>query len=178
MMQGDVWVVSNGQGLADSTILLLRLRHRRSGESSDHGGAALLRAPSGSLFKGLRVLLADGDDVNRAVTQKLLEKLGCRVTSVSTGFQCLNLLGGAAASSPFDLVLLDVLLRDMDGFHLTARIHKLRSSSWSPLIVALTASSQEALWERCVHSGMHGLIQKPVMLQAMADELCRVLRIT
>ncbi|CAA6655477.1 unnamed protein product [Spirodela intermedia] len=154
MMQGEIWDVSNAQELADSTILLL----------------LPLQRPEGPARRRRRR--------QPAVTQKLLEKLGCRVSSVSTGFQCLSLLGGGAASSPFDLVLLDVLLRDMDGFHLAARIHKLRSGSWSPIIVALTASSQEALWERCLHSGMHGLIQKPVMLQAMADELCRVLRIT
>uniref|UniRef100_A0A1D1YUD1 Ethylene receptor n=1 Tax=Anthurium amnicola TaxID=1678845 RepID=A0A1D1YUD1_9ARAE len=176
LMQGNIFAVSNSQGLADSMILLLRFQLQLTGKFSEPGGSlGHSRPPSSSLFKGLRVLLADDDDVNRAVTQKLLEKLGCLVSPVSSGHQCLSSLG--ASNTPFDLVLLDIHMHDMDGFHVAIRIRKFKSGNW-PLIVALTASSQEDVWERCLQSGMHGLIQKPVMLQGMADELCRVLHNT
>ncbi|KAJ9547588.1 LOW QUALITY PROTEIN: hypothetical protein OSB04_020131 [Centaurea solstitialis] len=94
MMQGNIWVVPNPIGFDQSMSLVLRFQLRPSimiavsetGESSDH------HSQSNSIFRGLQVLLADEDDVNRAVTRKLLEKLGCVVTTVTSGFNCLTAL--------------------------------------------------------------------------------------
>lgn len=126
-------------------------------------------------FKGLRVLLADDDAVNRVVTQKLLEKLGCQVSAVSSGIQCLSSLGNWGTS--LQLVILDLHMPNMDGFEVAMRIRKFRSRCW-PLIVALTASAEDDVWERCLQAGMNGLIRKPVNLKAMGDELLRVLQNT
>ena len=59
---------------------------------------------SNSQFRGLKVVLADDDDVNRTVTKKLLEKLGCQVTAVSSGFECLGAISGSGNS--FKIILL------------------------------------------------------------------------
>lgn len=175
-MQGNIWAVSNSQGIADSMTLLLRFQLQPPGHVSEPGGSSgRHQQPFSSLFKGLRVLLADDNDTNRAVTQKLLERLGCHVSSVSSGSQCLSSLG--TSNTPFDLVVLDVHMHNTDGFDLASRVRKFRSGNW-PLIVALAASSQESIWEKCLQSGMHGLIQKPITLQGMADELRRILRST
>nr|CAD1818850.1 unnamed protein product [Ananas comosus var. bracteatus] len=129
-------------------------------------------------FKGLRVLLADNDDVNRAVTRKLLEKLGCRVCSVSSGIECIQRLSSLGTSNtPFQIVIFDLNSNRMDGFEVAIRIRKFRSGCW-PLVVGLTASAEESVWENCLQSGMNGLIRKPVTLQAMGDELYRVLQNT
>jgi ethylene receptor len=172
-MQGNIWVVPNHQGLAQSMGLVLRFQLRPSiavaipepGESSEH-------THSNSLFRGVQVLLVDDDNVNRAVTRKLLEKLGCTVTSVSSGFECLSAIGPSGSS--FQIVLLDLHMPELDGFEVAMRIRKYRSHSW-PLIVALTASADEDVWERCMHIGMNGIIRKPVLLQGIASELRRVL---
>ncbi|RRT49330.1 hypothetical protein B296_00052491 [Ensete ventricosum] len=136
------------------------------------GSFELHSASSTPNFKGLRVLLAESDDINRAVTRKLLEKLGCRVSSVTSGIQCLSSFG--APVTPFQLIILDLHMPQMDGFEVAMRIRKFRSRSW-PLIVALTASAEADIWEKCLQSGMNGLIRKPVTLQSMGDELYRVL---
>ncbi|MQM08459.1 hypothetical protein Taro_041318 [Colocasia esculenta] len=175
MMQGNIWVPKS-QGLADSMILLLPFQVQTAGRVSEPGGSSgHVHAPSSTLFKGLRALLVEEDNMNRAVTQKLLEKLGFHVSAVSSGLECLSSLGTSVI--PFDLVLLDIHMQDMDGFQVAMRIRKFRSQNW-PLIVALSASTRENVWERCLQSGMHGLIQKPVMLQGIADELSRVLHNT
>ncbi|KAG8658602.1 ethylene receptor 2 [Manihot esculenta] len=173
LMHGKIWAVPNSQGFPQSMGLILRFQLRpslsiaisESGESSEH-------PHSNSLFRGLQVLLADADDVNRAVTRRLIEKLGCCVTTVSSGFECLSIIG--PTTSTFQVVLLDLQMPELDGFEVASRIRKFRSRSW-PLIVALTASADELLWERCSQIGINGVIQKPLMLQGIANELQRVL---
>ncbi|KAL5701987.1 CUGBP Elav-like member 2 [Ranunculus cassubicifolius] len=172
-MQGHIWVVPNSQGRTQSMAVVLRLQLPHSISGIFDPGESSEPPPSDSLFRGLQVLLADEDTINRAVTRKLLERLGCKVTSVPSGFQCLSALG--PAGTPFHLVLLDLHLSDMDGFEVAMRIRKFRSRSW-PLIVALTASGDEELLERCRQMGINGVIRKPVLLNGIAEELRRVLQ--
>lgn len=85
MMQGNIWISNNSLGLVLGMTLLLKFQ-----TGSSHG--RFIYAPkdfSNSQFRGLNVVLADDDDVNRTVTKKLLENLGCQVTAVSSGFECL-----------------------------------------------------------------------------------------
>lgn len=172
-MQGNIWVIPHPQGFAQSMALVLRFRLQPSiaisisepGESSEH-------PHSNSLLRGLQVLLADDDNVNRTVTRKLLEKLGCVVTAVSSGFECLGVISPAGSS--IQIVLLDLQMPELDGYEVAMRIRKFRSQSW-PLIIALTASADEDVWEKCMHVGMNGIIRKPVLLPGIASELRRVL---
>lgn len=175
MMQGNIWISPNPVGLAQSMTLVLRFQTRPSfgrgifvpGNSRDQQ-----QPRSNPPFRGLRVILADDDDVNRTVTKKLLEKLGCQVLAVSSGFECLTAV--TSAENACRVVLLDIHMPEMDGFEVAMRIRKFRSRSW-PLIIAVTASAEEHVWERCLQMGMNGLIRKPVLLQGLADELQRVL---
>ncbi|XP_052186373.1 protein EIN4-like isoform X2 [Diospyros lotus] len=173
MMQGNIWVSSNFQGHTQSMTLVLRLPIQPSQRAIFEQGNLLEQPKSNSMFRGLKVILADDDDVNRTVTKKLLEKLGCRVSAVSSGFECLSALGPTGNS--FQVVVLDLQMPEMDGFEVAIRIRKFRSHNW-PLIIALTASAEENVWERCLQTGMNGVIRKPVLLQGMADELRRVLQ--
>ncbi|XP_022873756.1 protein EIN4-like [Olea europaea var. sylvestris] len=172
-MQGDIWVIPNPEGFDQSIALVLRFQTRPSilTNSSEHGGPSE-HLHSDSLLSGLKVLLVDGDNVNRAVTRKLLEKLGCVVSAVSSGYGCLSTLGPVV--NKYQIVLLDLHMPDLDGFEVTMRIRKFRSRSW-PLIIALTASDDEDMRERCMQIGMNGVIQKPGSLQGIAGEIKRVL---
>ncbi|KAF7012799.1 unnamed protein product [Triticum aestivum] len=173
MMNGNIWSVSDPEGLRETVMLALQFQVQHvtpvSGASSD-----LYRLSPIPNFNGLHVLLVDGDDTNRAVTHKLLEKLGCRVFSVSSGIQCMTSFAGGESS--FQLVLLDLTMHTMDGFEVALAIRKFRSNSWPPLIVALAASSDDNVRDRCQRSGINGLLQKPVTLAALGDELYRVLQ--
>ncbi|VAH24133.1 unnamed protein product [Triticum turgidum subsp. durum] len=173
MMNGNIWSVSDPEGLRETVMLALQFQMQHvtpvSGASSD-----LYRLSPIPNFNGLHVLLVDGDDTNRAVTHKLLEKLGCRVFSVSSGIQCMTSFAGGESS--FQLVLLDLTMHTMDGFEVALAIRKFRSNSWPPLIVALAASSDDNVRDRCQRSGINGLLQKPVTLAALGDEVYRVLQ--
>ncbi|KAJ6422782.1 hypothetical protein OIU84_027705 [Salix udensis] len=96
-----------------------------------------------------------------------------QVTAVSSGSECLSAL--SSAENSVRLVVLDIQMPEMDGFEVATRIRKVRSRSW-PLIIAVTASAEDNVWERCLQMGMNGMIRKPVLLQGMADELQRVLQ--
>ena len=85
------------------------------------------------------------DDVNRTVTKKMLEKLGWRVSDVASWFEYLIALGPTGNS--FQVIVLDLQMPEMDGFEVAMRIRK-------PLIIALTASAEEHVWERCLQMGM------------------------
>ncbi|KAF6153237.1 hypothetical protein GIB67_036583, partial [Kingdonia uniflora] len=175
MMHGNISVTQNTRGQAQSMAVVLRFKLQSSVESGGifEAGGSFDNPPSNSLFRGLQVILADDDNVNRAVTCKLLEKLGCHVTSVSSGFECLNSLGPSGTS--FHVVLLDLYMADMDGFDVALRIRKFRSRSW-PLIVALTANADDDVLERCLKMGMNGVIRKPIVIHEIADELGRLLQ--
>ncbi|KAF8650236.1 hypothetical protein HU200_063991 [Digitaria exilis] len=170
MMNGNIWSVSDSKSIGETIMLVLQFQLQPvtpvSGASSD-----LYRAIPN--FKGLGVLLADSDDTNRAVTHRLLEKLGCRVLSVASGIQCMN---SFAAETSFQMVIIDLAMQTMDGFEVALAIRKFSSNSWLPLIVALAARTDDNVRDRCQRSGINGLIQKPVTLAALGDELYRVLQ--
>ncbi|KAK7278241.1 hypothetical protein RJT34_23267 [Clitoria ternatea] len=169
MMQGNIWISPNSQGFVQGMTLLLKFQTGPSLEKA-------IFAPkdySNSQFRGLKVVLADEDGVNRTVTKKLLEKLGCQVTAVSSGFECLGAISGSGNS--FRIILLDLHIPEMDGFEVAKRIRKFHSRSW-PLIIALIASAEEQVKEKCLLAGMNGMIQKPVILHQIADELRTVLQ--
>ncbi|GER56157.1 ethylene receptor [Striga asiatica] len=173
LMQGDMWVVSNPEGFDQSMALLLRLQLRPSISTTAISENLCESSNSNSFFQGLKVVLAEADDVNRAVTRKLLEKLGCSVMVVGSGFECLSALG--PATSLCQVVLLDLHLPDLDGLEVTLRIRKLRSRNYGPLIVGLTSSDGEDIRERCLGIGMNGVIRKPGTFQEIGCELTRVL---
>ncbi|VVA98605.1 unnamed protein product [Arabis nemorensis] len=177
LIQGNISVVPGLDGSPETMSLLLRFRRRLS--ISIHGSGES-PAPdhhthphSSSLLRGLQVLLVDTNDSNRAVTRKLLEKLGCSVTAVSSGFDCLTAIApsSSSSSSSFQVVVLDLQMAEMDGYEVALRI---RSRSW-PLIVAMTVSLDEEMWDKCVQIGINGVVRKPVVLRAMESELRRVL---
>lgn len=176
MMRGNIWAVPISQGIAESITLVIQFQLQPLTPVSDVGEASgLYRTSSLPNFKGLRVLLADNDDINRAVTRKLLEKLGCFVTSVASGIECLNSFGTAA--TPFQVVIMDLDMPKVDVLDVAMRIRKSRSRCW-PSIVALTASTEDDVRGKCLQSGMNAVIRKPVTLQAMGEELYRVLQNT
>lgn len=173
-MQGNIWIDSNSQGVLEKMTLVLRFNMQPAwGRALLPQDNVLERQNLSSQFRNLRVVVADDDDVNRIVTKKLLEKLGCLVTAVSSGFECLNCMSNAENS--FRAVILDLHLHDIDGFEVTMRIRKFRSRNW-PIIIALTASAEEQIRDKCIQMGMNGVIRKPVVLQGMADELRRHLQ--
>ena len=107
----------------------------------------------------LNVLLAEDNLVNQTLAVRLLEKRGYEVRVVSNGQEAVE----AAATSTFDLILMDVQMPILDGLEATARIRKdEQARAVRTPIVAMTAHAMRGDRERCLESGMDGYVTKPV----------------
>jgi CheY-like chemotaxis protein len=90
---------------------------------------------------------------------RLLEKRGHRVTVAANGREAV----AAVRREPFDLVLMDVQMPEMDGFEATAAIRQAEVSTGAHLpVFAMTAHTMKGDAERCLAAGMDGHLPKPV----------------
>jgi len=118
--------------------------------------------------RALRVLLAEDNVVNQRVAVRLLESVGHAVTVANHGGEALD----ALARAPFDLVLMDVQMPEMDGFEATRAIRERESGGGRRTkIVAMTAHAMKGDRELCLAAGMDDYVSKPVQ----KGELARVL---
>ena len=109
--------------------------------------------------RSLSVLVVEDTPAIRRMIISFLRQRGHRVTSVASGREALEHL----AAGPFDAVLMDIELPDMDGCQASAAIRRLEgpSASQTP-IIALTAHTGEGVWRRCLEAGMNAYVAKPI----------------
>ena len=119
---------------------------------------------------GRRLLLADDNAISQQVAREILERAGAAVTVAATGRQAVDCV--RAAAQPFDAVLLDVQMPDMDGFAATAAIRALPCGRHLP-IIAMTASALPADRQRCLDNGMDAHVPKPLDLPQLFATLAR-----
>jgi signal transduction histidine kinase/ligand-binding sensor domain-containing protein/CheY-like chemotaxis protein len=106
-----------------------------------------------------RILMAEDNPINQVVAMRLLEKRGHRVTLAANGLEAV----AAAAREPFDLVLMDVQMPEMDGMEATATIRRAEAATGRHLpIFAMTAHAMKGDAERCCAAGMDGYLPKPI----------------
>jgi CheY-like chemotaxis protein len=123
---------------------------------------------AGALPPGLRILLAEDNLINQEVLRRLLESLGYTPDIVANGAQAL----GAVSQQPYDVVLMDIQMPELDGEAATRRIRAL-SGIMQPRIIALTASALRGDRERYLAAGMDDYLSKPVQRDELRDILVR-----
>ena len=137
---------------------------------------AKLEVPEYS-FKGLRMLVVDDLDVNRAIVTRSLESEGVTVHAVSSGALALQWLEDkGVAGKPCDLVVLDALMPDMDGFELAQRILGLPHCGSVPLVM-LSSSGARSDAQRSREAGITAYLAKPVSRVELHQVLARVLHL-
>jgi signal transduction histidine kinase/CheY-like chemotaxis protein/pSer/pThr/pTyr-binding forkhead associated (FHA) protein/HPt (histidine-containing phosphotransfer) domain-containing protein len=114
--------------------------------------------------KPLRILLADDSSINQRVTSLMLEKLGYRTDVVSNGLEAVE----AVARIPYDVVLMDVEMPEMDGLTATSTILTKTSTYPFPYIIALTAYALSETRNQCLEAGMKDFLVKPIRLENLA----------
>jgi signal transduction histidine kinase/AmiR/NasT family two-component response regulator len=118
--------------------------------------------------RGLRILLAEDNIVNQKLAMKLLERRGHTVMLAENGKTAVDLF----EAYPFDLMLMDVQMPEMDGVEATAIIREKESGSHSHIpIVAMTAHAMKGDAERCLAAGMDGYLSKSIKFSELYDAI-------
>jgi PAS domain S-box-containing protein len=124
----------------------------------------------------LRVLLAEDSLANQKLALGLLNKWGHHVTVANNGAEAVQAWSNPPAGEPFDLILMDVQMPEIDGLKATEMIREReRSTGRHTPIIALTAHAMKGDREVCLAAGMDGYIAKPIRQQDMLAVLRQVL---
>jgi CheY-like chemotaxis protein/HPt (histidine-containing phosphotransfer) domain-containing protein len=122
----------------------------------------------------LKILVADDNVINQKVAVRLFQQMGYKVDCVSNGLQAVE----AVDQHHYNVVFMDVQMPELDGLEATRRIRqgeKLMgiSARESCVIIAMTANAMKGDREKCIDSGMHDYIAKPVRPEAIQETLER-----
>jgi signal transduction histidine kinase/DNA-binding response OmpR family regulator len=158
----DAWLTKpvRRAPLADTLVRLL-------GPGADRTAPA--PAPPSAAPTELRLLLADDNPVGRRVGLLLLERLGHRADTATTGLEVL----AAVAERDYDVVLLDVQMPELDGLETARRLTAARPPGARPWLIALTANAMAGAREECLAAGMDDYLTKPVRIADLAAALDR-----
>ena len=126
-----------------------------------------VRRPTGADPSRLRILVAEDEPDNQALTLQMLRLLGYEADLASTGSEALDRL----RASPYDLVLMDVMMPGMDGLDATRRLRSELPAADQPRVVALTARALRSDREACLEAGMDDYLSKPVRMGDLAHAL-------
>lgn len=133
--------------------------------------------PSKTILKGLRLLVAEDNDLNREIAVCLLEGDGAVVKAVENGRQALE----AFESSPagfFDAILMDIMMPEMDGLEAARRIrsHEERPDGKNIPIIAMTANVFAEDAAKTLKAGMNAHLIKPIDVDQVCETLYKLIR--
>ncbi len=137
----------------------------KTGHDAD---AAALEPANGDLqITGKRVLVVEDIKVNQQLVVIILSNAGYRVDVAGNGLEAVN----AVRALPYDLVLMDVQMPEMDGMEATRRIRELGGAIAEVPIVAMTANAMLGDREKCLQAGMNDYVAKPINRQELLQKL-------
>jgi PAS domain S-box-containing protein len=149
--------------------------HAPAEAATENGEAAGDSVASGKgKEKKLSILVAEDNEINALLARALLVRLGHRPTIAGDGRAAVeSWLGARAAGAPYDLVLMDVQMPDMDGLEAARRIRTAEADADAPRtrMLALTANAQTEDREACLAAGMDGLLVKPLDRERLREVL-------
>jgi CheY-like chemotaxis protein len=115
------------------------------------------------------ILLVEDSPINQRLAMGLLERKGYGVVVASNGREAYE----AFVNEPFDLVLMDVQMPEMDGFEATEAIRSAEPDESHVPIIAMTAHAMKGDRERCLQAGMDAYISKPIRAKTLYETIQR-----
>ena len=123
--------------------------------------------PDMSARHPLRILLAEDNVVNQKLALRLLQQMGYRADLASNGIEAIE----CVERQPYDVVLMDVQMPEMDGLEASRHITAKWPASQRPRIVAMTANAMQGDREACLAAGMDDYVTKPIRVAALVEAL-------
>ena len=112
-------------------------------------------------LRGARILLTEDNEINQQIAIELLEGAGATVQVANNGREAVEILANGPQPPPFDMVLMDLQMPEMDGYQATAKIRSDPRFANLP-IIAMTAHATIEERQRCLAAGMNDHISKPI----------------
>jgi PAS domain S-box-containing protein len=131
-------------------------------------------APAAAPVRGLSILVAEDNEINALLMRSLLTRLGHLAVITTNGEEALeSWLAAKSAGAPYDLVLMDIQMPQLDGIETTRRIreHEAGQPGRQTPILALTANTLVEDRYACFEAGMDGFLIKPLDREKLADAL-------
>jgi CheY-like chemotaxis protein len=160
--------------------LAMRLTMAPEVAAPDLAGDALIDAPEEvdapaiAPVRGLSILVAEDNEINALLMRSLLTRLGHQVVITTNGEEALeSWLSAKSAGAPYDLVLMDIQMPQLDGIETTKRIRAREAGQpgrQTP-ILALTANTLVEDRYACFEAGMDGFLIKPLDREKLAEAL-------
>jgi signal transduction histidine kinase/CheY-like chemotaxis protein len=146
-------------------VLCARAFNRKAPENT--GTETLAPSAPAALAPKIRVLVAEDNQTNQLVIKALLEKAGVRVDVVGNGLEAVS----AVSERPYDLVLMDVMMPELDGVAATLQIRALPGEQSRVPIIGLTANVSEEDHAAFKAAGMDKVLTKPIRYQQLKELL-------
>ena len=126
-------------------------------------------------FKGIKILLAEDNELNAEITTTILSEMGFEVKAVEDGILCVNEIQHQLANT-YDLILMDIQMPNMDGYKATDCIRHLSQPEKANIpIIAMSANAFEEDKKKAFDVKMNDYITKPIDFQKMEEVLKHVL---
>ena len=165
-MNGDIRAESEpGKGSTFTFEIVLQEAPGAAAEGEPDNGTA---APA----KGrLRILVAEDNNTNRLVVTRMLERQGHHVDAVANGQEAIDAISGI----PYDLILMDMMMPEVDGLAATRAIRRLDIAAAGVPIIGLTANAMIEDKEACLAAGMNAFLTKPINARQLGEAIAKVM---
>jgi PAS domain S-box-containing protein len=160
MMGGEIWVESKyGQGTTFNFTV-------NFGLGKEH---AKKRFAISTDLRGMKVLVVDDNATSRKILKDMLESFTFEVTVAASGPEGITEIENAPEDQPFELVVMDWKMPEMDGIEASRRIKSHPELSKIPAIILVTAYGREEVMQQAEQVGLDGFLLKPVSPSVLFD---------
>ena len=168
LMGGEIFIESKkGTGSTFTVELPLELTDESKVAKQDYPSAIID-------FKGVKILLAEDNDLNAEIAMVQLEELGIQVARASDGNEAVRILTENPPDT-FDLIFMDVMMPEMNGYEATKAIRSIqaRPDARRIPIIAMTANAFAEDVQASLDAGMNGHLSKPIVMEEVEKAIAR-----